>query len=173
MQEDDEQQFDIGNQDHFDNAPEEMKDHLMAAFLHKAGKGSHPGKYAGPQPHPPSEEAITEGDLQRAHEEGEISSRKMKAAMRGGDLGPGQFEQQEAKQAGALQQASAVQGQQQAAQAQGSQQPVNPPPAPAGPAGTSTPYPAQAKPGAVPTTGNMPSQDQGQGQGEAPEQPGP
>ena len=143
MQED-EQQFDIGNQDHFDNAPDEFKDHLTSAFIHAAGKGQHPGKYTGPKPEPPPEDAITEGDLQRQHEAG---YGKMHAAQTGGSegLGPTEAEQALIKQRAALQQQAASTGAQGAAQAQVRQPPpATPPPAPAGPEGTSTPYSSQA-----------------------------
>ena|SRR5262249_17946648 len=35
-------------QDEFDALPEEFKEHLWKAFIHKAGFGPHPGKYRGP-----------------------------------------------------------------------------------------------------------------------------
>lgn len=89
---------------------------------------------------------------------------KMRAAQRGGDLGPEQFEQEQAKQTGALQNLAAGAGQVQAAQAQAGQQPVNPPPAPTGSAGVTSPYPAQARPGAVPTEGSQPEQTEDQGE---------
>jgi hypothetical protein len=144
MQEDDENQFDIGNQDHFDHAPDEFKDHLTQAFVHAAGKGKHPGKYAGPHPEPPPDDAITEGDLERTHEAG---AAKMHAAQTGGSegLGPTEAEQTLAKQQNALQQQAASAGAQRAAQAQAAQPPgATPPPAPAGPQGSSTPYSSQA-----------------------------
>jgi hypothetical protein len=143
MQEDDEQQFDIGNQDHFDHAPDEFKDHLVQAFVHAAGKGKHPGKYAGPQPEPPPDDAITEGDLQRVHE-GEASAEKMRTAQMG--LAPGDIEQAQVKQRGALQQQATTRGAQAAQQAQAQQTPPTPPPAPSGPQGVSQPYPAQRAP---------------------------
>jgi hypothetical protein len=96
--------------------------------------------------------------------------KKMQAAMRGGDLGPEQFEQEQVQQTGALQQQAGALGEQQAAQAQAAQTSVNAPPAPTGAAGVTTPYPAQAKPGAVPTTGKMPSQPPEAPEGEVPEQ---
>lgn len=46
-----------GDQDDWDEAPEEMKDHMLAAFAHKAGHGRHPG-------HGPHEHHIREGDEQ-------------------------------------------------------------------------------------------------------------
>jgi hypothetical protein len=49
--------------------------------------------------------------------------------------------------------------------------PPNAPPAPSGPAGVTKPFPAQAAPGAVPTTGKTPSQPpEEEGQEEAPSQ---
>jgi hypothetical protein len=96
-----------------------------------------------------------------------MSAKKMKDAMRGGDLGPEQFEQEEVKQSGAMQQQAGTIGQAQAAQAQAAETPVNAPPAPSGTAGVTTPFPAQASPGAVPTVGKTPNQPQDQGQGEA------
>ena len=92
------------------------------------------------------------------HYPNERSAQKMKGAMRGGDLGPEQFEQEQAQQGQAMQNLQALQGAQQAQQAQAAQTGVNAPPAPTGTSGVTTPYPAQAKPGAVPTTGKMPSQ---------------
>lgn len=38
-----------GDQDDWDKAPPEWKEHVMKAFLHAAGVGPHPGKYSGPQ----------------------------------------------------------------------------------------------------------------------------
>jgi len=35
-------------QDEFDALPEEYKDHLWRAFIHKAGLGPNPGLYKGP-----------------------------------------------------------------------------------------------------------------------------
>jgi hypothetical protein len=96
---------------------------------------------------------------------------KMRAAQRGGDLGPEQFEQEEAKQAGALQQLAGGAGQLQAAQAQAGQTPVNAPPAPTGSAGVTTPYAAQKGPGAVPTTGKAPAAQAPTDQEAAPEEP--
>lgn len=154
MQEEDEQQFDIGNQDHFDNAPDEFKEHLTSAFIHAAGKGQHPGKYAGPKPGRPPEDAITEADLQRQHE---ASYTKMRAAQTGGSpgLGPTEAEQTLAKQQASLQQQAASAGAAGAQQAQAGQsgQPT-PPPAPTGSAGVTTPYPAQK--GAVGGAGQAP-----------------
>ena len=83
--------------------------------------------------------AITDIDLQRARED-EISSKKMKAALRGGDLGPEQFEQEQEKQAGAMQRVATTQGAAQAAQAQAAQgPPPTPPSAPSGSAGVTVP----------------------------------
>lgn len=65
------EEFDIENQDHFDAAPQEMKDHMWAALLHMAGRGPHPGKYEGPEFKGVPEDAETEADLQRARE-GEV-----------------------------------------------------------------------------------------------------
>ena len=125
------------------------------------GLQGHPGKYAGP-PHPGvAEGAITETDLQRATEE-EMSAKKMKDAMRGGALGPEQFEQEEMKQAGALQRLAGTAGQALASQAQAHMTTPNAPPAPSGSAGVTQPYQAQASPEAVPTTGKMPSQPEDQ-----------
>jgi hypothetical protein len=36
-----------GDQEDFDEAPQEFKDHMADAFAHKAGLGPHPGKYQG------------------------------------------------------------------------------------------------------------------------------
>jgi hypothetical protein len=148
----------IGYQDQDEEIPSEMKDYGLAAFRHAAGFGPHPGEYKGPPRKQRKEGEPTESDMQRAHEEGEASSKKMQAAMRGGDLGPEQFEQEEAQQAGALQQLAGGAGQLKAAQAQAGQAGVNAPPAPTGTAGVTKPFPAQAAPGAVPTTGRPPKQ---------------
>jgi hypothetical protein len=153
----DQEQEPVSEQDYHDAAPQQMKDHMWAALEHKAGLGPHPGKYSGPEHPGVHPDTITEADLQRARE-GEISHQKMKGAMRGGDLGPEQFEQEQAQQGQAMQNLQALQGAQQAQQAQAAQTGVNAPPAPTGTSGVTTPYPAQAKPGAVPTTGKMPSQ---------------
>jgi hypothetical protein len=75
----------------------------------------------------------------------EASAAKMQAARTAGStgLGPTEAEQALAKQQGALQQQSAAAGAQRAAQAQSQQTSVAPPPAPAGPQGTTAPYRAQ------------------------------
>jgi hypothetical protein len=166
----------VSEQDYHDAIPAQMKQHMWAALEHKAGLGKHPGKYSGPEHPGVHEDEVTDTDLDRARE-GEISHKKMKAAMRGGDLGPGEFEQAQARQTQAMQQGAALSGGVQAAQAQGAQAGVTPQSAPAGSAGVTTPYPAQAKPGAVPTTGRAPQQQQSQqpppaapGQEEAPEE---
>ena len=90
--------------------------------------------------------------------------KKMQAAMHGGDLAPEQFEQERVQQTGAMQQLAAGAGQQQAAQAQAAKAPVNAPPAPTGTAGVTTPYAAQASPGALPISGKTPTQPNSQGQ---------
>jgi hypothetical protein len=168
QQQEDEQQFDIGNQDHFDNAPDEFKDHLTRAFIHAAGKGQHPGKYAGPKPEPPPEDAITEGDLQRHHE---ASYGKMHAAQTGGSegLGPTEAEQTLAQQRNALLQQQAQIGAAAGAQAQqGRSGSPTPPPAPTGPQGVTQPYSSQA--GAVGGSGQAPQPEaQPQGPPAAPE----
>jgi hypothetical protein len=145
----------VSEQDYHDAIPAQMKDHMWAALLHKAGLGPHPGKYSGPEHPGVHEDEITDTDLHRARE-GEVSSKKMQAAHRSEDLGPGEFETQQAKQTGALQQLAGTAGQVQAAQAQASKVPMVPPSSPAGAAGVSRPFPAQAGPGAVPTTGRAP-----------------
>ena len=43
-----EPESEICEQNQFDALPEEFKDHLWKAFIHKAGLGPGPGKYAGP-----------------------------------------------------------------------------------------------------------------------------
>jgi hypothetical protein len=41
----------IAKQEIWDRAmPKEMTDHMFTTFVHNAGLGPHPGKYAGPQP---------------------------------------------------------------------------------------------------------------------------
>jgi hypothetical protein len=60
-------------QDEWDQLPEEYKDHLKKAVVHAAGKGPHPGKYHGPEPHPYLDSRETdEVDLQR-EQDGERS----------------------------------------------------------------------------------------------------
>jgi hypothetical protein len=71
----------------------------------------------------------------------------MNVAMRGGELGPEQFEQEQVQQTGSMQQQAGTVGQVQAAQAQAKETPVNAPPAPTGTVGVTTPYPAQAAAG--------------------------
>jgi hypothetical protein len=41
----------------FDAMPDELKDHMWAAFAHKAGVGPHPGIYKGPKAKQPKVEA--------------------------------------------------------------------------------------------------------------------
>jgi hypothetical protein len=126
--------------------PPEMKDHMLAAFAHKAGLGPHPGKYKGP-PWRKSDDP-TDADMQRAEEEPieeEASAKKMHAAQTGGSigLGPSAMDQAAIKQRGAMNQQADTQAAAQAAKAQGAQVPVNAPPAPSGPAGSVTTFPAQ------------------------------
>jgi hypothetical protein len=46
--EQDESKQDESEQDEFDALPEDFKEHMWKAFIHKAGHGPHPGKYQGP-----------------------------------------------------------------------------------------------------------------------------
>jgi hypothetical protein len=146
-----------GDQEAWDqDTTPEAKDHMLAAFMHAAGLGPHPGKKPhkiarGPRPAADDDE-ITDIDRQRAYEEPmaeakEAGAKKMHAAQTGGasetGLGPTEAEQTLVKQRGALQQQSAAAGAQAAAQAQGQQASVAPPPAPVGPQGTTAPYSAQ------------------------------
>jgi hypothetical protein len=39
-------------EEEFDAMPDELKDHMWAAFTHKAGLGPHPGIYNGPEVKP-------------------------------------------------------------------------------------------------------------------------
>lgn len=55
-----------GDQDRFDNMPEEWKDHLTKALLHKAGLGPNPGIYKGSN-RPRFSEDPTEADLANAY----------------------------------------------------------------------------------------------------------
>jgi hypothetical protein len=74
----------------------------------------------------------------------EAGYQKEKAALSGGqELGPSDIDKEQLKQQQAQSQTQAAQSAAQAQQAQGQQMPVNAPPAPTGPAGVSTPYPAQ------------------------------
>jgi hypothetical protein len=147
MQESDEEpQEAVDPQDMHEAMPAEMKDHMWAAFAHKAGLGPHPGQYQGPDHPGVPDDAITESDLQRARE-GEVGASKMHAAQTGGagpGLGPEEEAQLLAKQQQTLEQRAAVQGQQAAQAAQAQQTSPTPPPAPSGAEGVSQPYPAQA-----------------------------
>jgi hypothetical protein len=98
MAEDEDQNIGFQNPDE-DEMPSEMKYYGLAAFRHATGLGPHPGTYKGPPRRKRAEGEPTETDHERAREEGEISAKKMKAAMRGGDLGPEQFETEESQQA--------------------------------------------------------------------------
>jgi hypothetical protein len=132
-----------------DEMPPEMKDHMLAAFAHKAGLGPHPGIYKGPPRRKRDRDEPTDTDMQRAAEEpieGEASAKKMQAARTGGSLfglGPSKMEQTAVQQQSTLQQAATTAGTAQAAQAQAAQVPRTPPAAPSGPEGVSQPYPAQ------------------------------
>ena len=98
-----------------------------------------------------------ERELEKLQKTREANALKMRAAQTGQELGPSQFQEQEVKQTGALQQQATTQQASQASQAQSQQRPVNAPAAPGGPAGVVTPYPAQKAPGALPATGKTPS----------------
>jgi hypothetical protein len=158
-----------GDQEAWDqDTTPEAKDHMMAAFMHAAGLGPHPGKKSyqiarGPRP---AAEPIAE-----AREPG---AKKMRAAQTAGasetGLGPSQAEQTLVKQQGALQQQAAGVGAQQAAQAQRQQTSVAPPPAPTGPQGTTAPYSAQK--GAVGGPGTVQAPPAAPGGPQGPE-PGP
>lgn len=84
----------------------------------------------------------------------EANASKMKSAQTGGGegLGPSQMDTAQVKQRGAMNQQADTAAAKAAAMAQGAQQPVNAPPAPAGPQGTNVPFPAQQ--GAVGGGGN-------------------
>lgn len=87
-------------------------------------------------------ESIYGGD--RPHE---ASYEKMRAAETGGaSLGPSDIEKEQTKQSQVQAQTNAAQQAQGAQQAQAQASPVNAPPAPSGPAGVSTPFPAQSGP---------------------------
>jgi hypothetical protein len=142
-----------GDQEAWDqDTTPEAKDHMMAAFMHAAGLGPHPGK----KPHKIARgpRAATDADIDRQREAEEPiaeakepGAKKMRAAQTAGasetGIGPTQAEQTLVKQQGALQQQAAAAGAQQATQAQGQQTSVAPPPAPTGPQGTTTPYSSQ------------------------------
>jgi hypothetical protein len=55
-----------GDQDQFDQMPEEWKDHFMKAVVHKAGFGPNPGIYKGSN-RPRVTEDPTEAELASAH----------------------------------------------------------------------------------------------------------
>ena len=91
------------------------------------------------------DEAVEEALNKRDAAE-EASAKKMHAAQTGGGdigLGSSDMDQDQIKQRGAMQQQAATAAAQSAAQAQGAQQPVNVPPAPAGPQGTNVPFSIQ------------------------------
>lgn len=143
-----------------EDMPSAMKDHWIAAFKHKAGMGPHPGAYKGPK-HPPADpDQPTESNMDSARQE-EVNAQKMRAAQTGGgdqSLGPSDIDQAAAKQNQAASRQAAQQAAQKAAQAQAAQAPVNAPPAPSGPVGTTIPFPAQK--GAVGGAGNAPQSQQ-------------
>ena len=131
-----------GDQEQFEGAPHEWKDHFLAAMKHQAGLGPHPGKYKGPplqRQEEPDEDEISELDLQHAREEPlederphEASYKKMKAAKAGGatqGLGPSELQQKQVQQATSLQQQADTQSQVQAAQKQAAMIPQAPSPA--------------------------------------------
>lgn len=109
------------------------------------------------------EHANTDYEKEFAEFPHEASAVKMRAAQMGGELGPTDFEQQKMKQNQAMAQQAAgqqAQGAQQAqAQAQGSS--TQPPPAPSGPVGTQSPYPAQSGPQPSPDVTALPPSQQG------------
>lgn len=130
------------------------------------------GEALGGKPTPFDEEV-------QAHLDGmEANAHKMRAAQTGGGdqgLGPSDIDQAQVKQRGASQQTTDTQGDIQAAKAQGAQAPTNPPPAPAGPQGTTTTFPAQkgavggpgsaqqpSQPPAGPAPGGPPPDDEGE-----------
>ena len=77
----------------------------------------------------------------------EANAAKMRAAQTGGaSLGPSQFDQDQAKQTGAIQRQADVQGTKQALQAQSQSPPLSPPQASGGADGATQPLPAQAAP---------------------------
>ena len=158
-----------------DDAPQEFKDHLLAAMTHMAGHGPHPGKYKGPplkHDEEPDENEISELDLQHAREEPlederphEASYKKMQAARTGGGgLGPSQMQGQQVQQTGAIQQQAATQSQVQAAQKQAAMIPQAPSPAgvqteqapPAAPGGGQAP---PGTPGGSTPVGGGPQED--------------
>jgi hypothetical protein len=84
----------------------------------------------------------------------------MRAVQTGQELGPSQFQEQQQKQAGALQRQATTMGEQQASIAQAGMKPPNAPPAPSGPEAVSKPFAAQQALGAVPTTGKAPQEEE-------------
>jgi hypothetical protein len=152
----DEQQIGLQGGDDDDEMPPEMRDHMLAAFAHKAGLGPHPGMYKGPPRRKRADrDEPTDTDMQRAAEEPiaeEASAAKMHAAQTAGSTGLGPTEAQQAliKQRSALRQQAAGAAAQTAAQAQAGQSAIVPPAAPSGPAGVTQPYQAQKGPQATP-----------------------
>src|ERR1700746_1902285 len=101
MNDDTGQQQQIGFQgaDEDDDMPPEMRDHMLAAFAHKAGLGPHPGMYKGPPRKKRDSDEPTDTDMQRAAEEPiaeEASAAKMHAAQTAGSTGLGPTEAQKA-----------------------------------------------------------------------------
>jgi hypothetical protein len=62
-------------EEEFDAMPDELKDHMWAAFTHKAGLGPHPGIYNGPECKPEA--------TPRALKHGPTEAKKAAKARRG------------------------------------------------------------------------------------------
>jgi hypothetical protein len=128
------QEIGFDDQDAWDAAPDEAKDHLMRAFLHHAGLGPHPGKI----PH----EIDYEGECD--DDEDETSSIDEDFG-----LAPDDFEEQEIKQQveleRELEKQATMQGAEKARQPQAQQAPVNAPQAPPGPQPTTAPCKGQRR----------------------------
>jgi len=109
-------------------------------------------------------------DALNKREAQEANAAKMRAAQTGGaSLGPTQFDQDQAKQTGAIQRQADTQGTQQALAAQAQSPPLSPPQASGG-AGASQPFPAQSAPQPPPgPTQGLPAP----GMGAAPPPPAP
>lgn len=123
--------------------PQNVPPEMQASLLHLGTMMGHPGQRGDDD---------FSGEVEKHLDEMEANQKKMESAQRGGsEMGPSQFETQQADQAQALQQQATVQGAQQAQQAQGAQMPQNVPVEAPGPAGESAPYQAQEQEPPAPT----------------------
>jgi hypothetical protein len=70
------------DEEEFDAMPDELKDHMWAAFTHKAGLGPHPGIYNGPECKPEATpRALKHGPTEAKKA---VKAKKAAKARRGG-----------------------------------------------------------------------------------------